>query len=76
MNEQTEQMLKTNEKLDNMDNELDKAQDIMKSMIRRMLTDKLVLLFVGLIFLALLGVVIYVAVKPPKEQQANPTPSG
>mmetsp|Transcript_16939 Transcript_16939/g.20907 ORF Transcript_16939/g.20907 Transcript_16939/m.20907 type:complete len:233 (+) Transcript_16939:82-780(+) len=75
MNEQTDQIKKINEQLDNMDSELSKAEDIMKSMIRRMMTDKLVLLFIGLIIFGILGIIIYVAVKPEQgHQQFNIPP--
>lgn len=64
MEAQTEQLGKVQAKVDQMESELKKAQQLLKGILKRMMTDKLILLFVGLIFLAIVGLVIYIAVSP------------
>mmetsp|Transcript_5770 Transcript_5770/g.14779 ORF Transcript_5770/g.14779 Transcript_5770/m.14779 type:complete len:241 (-) Transcript_5770:371-1093(-) len=63
VNQQNERIHGINERLDEISSELDKAKEIMSSFIKRAMTDKLILIFVGLIVLAVIALVVYVAVK-------------
>lgn len=72
---QTEQLGGIKEKVENMDSELKKAEVLMKGIVRRMMTDKLIVCFIGIIFFSIVGLVIYSQVKPEESQDTIFVPS-
>lgn len=65
--EQTDQIKKIDEGLSEIQSELGKAQDILKSFLKRAATDKLIVIFIVLIVFAFLGLVIYLSVRDTEE---------
>lgn len=74
LQEQTKQINDISESVQNINDELSKAEALLKSILRRMMTDKLVLCFVGLIFMGIIGIIIYAAVDPAGAQNLNVPP--
>jgi len=64
--EQSEQIKKIDDGLTNIRTELDLATDILKSFVKRMMTDKLIIIVVMVIIFGVIGVVIYLAVTKKK----------
>ncbi|KAA6378986.1 MAG: hypothetical protein EZS28_025486 [Streblomastix strix] len=64
---QTEQMLRIQSQLDSMDSDLDRAKKTLQKIVRRLMTDKLLVVLLLIIVIAIVGVLIYSAVKPKKK---------
>lgn len=61
---QGEQLDQVKAKIDQMESELKKAEALMKGLIKRMMTDKLIVGFIGLIFFTVVALIIYSQVRP------------
>eukprot|EP00924_Labyrinthula_sp_SR-Ha-C_P000892 maker-scaffold_7-snap-gene-7.33-mRNA-1 protein AED:0.00 eAED:0.00 QI:225/1/1/1/1/1/2/322/233 len=72
MESQTKQIERVDQTVDQMEDELKKAEVLLRSMIRRIMTDKLILLFAGLIFFAIVGIIVYSTFKDDNENVNNP----
>mmetsp|Transcript_18785 Transcript_18785/g.33330 ORF Transcript_18785/g.33330 Transcript_18785/m.33330 type:complete len:228 (+) Transcript_18785:201-884(+) len=59
---QTQQIKKIDEDLTNVASEMDRAKDVMKSFVRRAMTDRLILIFLVLIIVAVIVLVIFLAI--------------
>lgn len=57
--EQTEQIGRVGERLDEIDEELERAKRVLKIMLRRVMTDKIVWCFLGLIIVAIAGIIAW-----------------
>mmetsp|Transcript_26619 Transcript_26619/g.43573 ORF Transcript_26619/g.43573 Transcript_26619/m.43573 type:complete len:213 (-) Transcript_26619:286-924(-) len=55
---QTEQIQRIGDKLDDIDDELERARRVMKIMLRRVMTDKIVWVMLGLIFIAVCLIIL------------------
>ncbi|XP_038073853.1 vesicle transport through interaction with t-SNAREs homolog 1B-like isoform X2 [Patiria miniata] len=72
---QKEQLLNAKDKLQNMDQSLGKSKRVLNTMGRRIITNKLILMAVILVELAILGVVVYLKFfSPTDEKPATPRP--
>ena len=56
--EQTSQIQRIHDNLDEIDSELDRAKKIMTKIMRRMLTDRILWFFLGLIFISVIIIVL------------------
>lgn len=58
MAKQTEQMKRTNEKLDKLDSDVDRAKSEVNAFMRRMMTDKIIICFALLLLIAIIAVIV------------------
>lgn len=84
---QNKQIIDINTNVQGIDTELDRARDVMKAFAKRVMTDRVLLVFLVLIFLGVIGIVIYFIINPdsskanipeaaiPPFAQRSPTPS-
>ena len=67
LDEQTQQLRRIGEDLSEMDNALNRADLVLRSFMKRMMTDKLICCFAVLLIVGLLVIIIYSSVKPDSE---------
>merc|ERR1712070_265491 len=82
---QTQQLQNIDNDIKTIESNLKRADALVRAFMRRMMTDKLILVFLGLIVLAIVIIVIYSAVNPKGAEDAGvkvpdkfipPVPSG
>jgi len=62
LEQQTEKLREVDDTLESMDEELNRASALLFDFIRRLYTDKIIIAFTCLIFVGILGIVIYASV--------------
>lgn len=65
--EDNEKLKEAEAKLTEIDSEAELASKVVRNMLKRVYTDKLLLIFIGLVVLGILGIIIYSAVVPSND---------